>query len=173
MIEGLFGEKEITKNIQNQIILPSEFREIFEEDSEKRRFFIYIEEERCLIFSNIGELMKDLKKASKKMVDPLHRDSLTIFSKNIVLVNMGGDGRITLTKKMMEKARIKKNDKKVISVGANNKVEIWSAERYKEIKVKENTIEYKSQKKSLEDSIFRTFPLESGPDPNGDGDKEN
>ena len=59
MVEGLFGEKLVSKNVQNQIILPAEFRDIFDEENTKGRFYVYLEVRRSLVFSTLDELVRD------------------------------------------------------------------------------------------------------------------
>lgn len=154
MIEGLFGLKEVSRNSQNQIILPAEFREIFEEHSRAGRFYVYMEEERCLLLSTLEELMNDIRNAQQSVLQTFDKNAFTVISKNMTIVNMGGDGRVTLSKDMMKKAAIKKEDKKVICCGVNNKVEIWSEERYRQ-QIRDREIEYTSQKKIFEKEVFK------------------
>jgi len=164
MIEGLFGLKEVAKNSQNQIILPVEFREIFQEACPGGRYYVYMEEERSLLFSTLEEFMRDLRRARKTLWDTFDKNAFTVISKNMVMVNMGDDGRITLSREMMEKAGIEKDDKKVICCGANNKVEIWSVRRYKE-QIENREVEYISQKRAFEREVlkfhFPEFPGEA------------
>jgi len=164
MVEGLFGLKEVSKNSQNQIILPAEFRDIFGEYSPSGRFYVYMEEERSLLLSTLEELMRDLRSAQKNILETFDKNAYTVFSKNMMIVKMGTDGRVTLSKEMMAKAGIKKEDKKVICCGVNNKVEIWSLARYKE-QIKEREIEYTSQKKLFENEVFK-FNLSDGSEKN-------
>jgi len=154
MVEGLFGLKEVSKNSQNQIILPAEFRDIFEEYSPSGRFYVYMEEERSLILSTLDELMGDIRNAQKNILETFDKNAFTVISKNMTIVSMGNDGRVTLSKEMMEKAGIRKEDKKVICCGINNKVEIWSLKRYRE-QIDDREIEYTSQKKLFEKEVFK------------------
>jgi DNA-binding transcriptional regulator/RsmH inhibitor MraZ len=167
MVEGLFGLKEISKNTQNQIILPVEFREILEEEATKGKYYVYMEEERSLLFSTLEELMNDLRQAEKGIMETFTKNAFTVFSKNMVIVNMGSDGRITLSKEMMSKAGIHKNDKKVICAGVNNKIEIWSVARYKE-QIKDREVEFTSQKRVFENEVFK-FNLSDRSSTQGNG----
>jgi division/cell wall cluster transcriptional repressor MraZ len=163
MVEGLFGKKELTRNSQNQITLPAEFREVFLEEEENGRFYIYLEEERSLIFSTLEELKRDLKKGEKLGRAISDRNFMTVFSKNIEMVKMGSDGRITLTKEMMEKAGIRNSDRKVICCGVYNKLELWSVARFNE-QIESREVEYRSEKRNFEQEVFTVFPLDGTED---------
>ncbi len=159
MVQGLFGKKEISRNSQNQITLPAEFREVFAEEETGGRFYVYMEEERSLLLSTLDELVSELKKAGRLGESIQERNFLTVFYKNIEMVKIGSDGRLTLTKEMMEKAGIGKSDKKIVCCGAFNKVEIWSMKRFKE-QIEEKEVEYRSEKRKFENEVFKGFPGE-------------
>ena len=84
MVEGLFGIKEVSRNSQNQIILPAEFREILIEENPKGRFYVYIEEERSLLVSTLDELIRDLRKGGKAGSSINDRNFITVFSKSLI-----------------------------------------------------------------------------------------
>ena len=136
-------------------------------EAAKGKYYVYMEEERSLLFSTLEELMSDLRQAQKGIMDTFSKNAFTVFSKNMVIVNMGSDGRITLSKEMMNKAGIVKNDKRVICAGVNNKVEIWSVKRYKE-QIKEREIEFKAQKELFENEVFK-FNLPDREETQGSG----
>ncbi|MFH1708550.1 MAG: hypothetical protein ABIF71_11635 [Planctomycetota bacterium] len=171
MIRGLFGYKEVSKNVQNQIILPAEFREILTVQSAETRFYIYMEEGRSLLFSTLDELLRDMGGVNAALMQTMDRNSFGMFSRNVVIVGMGDDGRITLTRDMMQAAGMRPTEKKVICCGADNKIEIWGAERYRE-QIENKRVEYTAVRQMFEKEVFKLRPRpvteSSGADPAGD-----
>ena len=159
MIVGLLGYKEVSKNSQNQIVLPAEFRDVFQESYKGSRYYVYMQEGRCLFLSTIEEIWRDLSNGGKKhLYDALDQDGISVLSTQVSIVNLGSDGRLTLTKAMLEKAGISKDEKKIICCGAINKVEIWSVERFKN-RVVDREIEYTALKRKVEEEVFKSnFP---------------
>ena len=155
MIQGLLGFKEVAKNSQNQIILPAEFRDIFEDKRSGGKYYVYMQEGRSLLLSTLNELIRDLGAAAQgDLFSAFDQDAFTVLSKHVAIVNIGGDGRLTLSRTMMKMAGIDKDDKQVVCCGANNKVEIWSAARFNE-QIEQREQEYASLRRAVEKEIFK------------------
>jgi len=154
MIEGVLGFKEIAKNSQNQIILPNEIREVLQKQQGEGRFYVYMQEGRCLRFSSVDEFMGNLRAVEDSFFSAFEANTLTAIFRHVLIVNMGKDGRVTLTKDMMDKVGIKADDKAVICCGTNKEIEIWAKDVFDaEIEAKAEI--YRKQIEAFEKEIFK------------------
>jgi MraZ protein len=124
----LTGKYEYQMDSKGRVILPVEFRDAFTVNGVSE-IHLYSVHDRILILTKDGmnKLLSEFENQSLFDKDSL--DSSTLFFANLMKVSINPDGRITIPPTFRKDASL---DKKVIVVGAGNRAEIWSIEKWTE-----------------------------------------
>ena len=120
---SFFGQYSYSIDAKGRVNIPSKFRQVLSADNEKY-FIITRGEERCIwVYPLVvwQEIEKGLRKLSA--VSPNNRHFIRKTTRHSSLVKYDKQGRIMLTKPLIEYAGIKKD---VNIIGALNKLEIWN-----------------------------------------------
>ena len=127
---GLLGEYEISLDAKGRLMLPSGFKKQLDagEDSE---FVLNRGFEKCLTLYTLAQ-WKIVEDKFNQINDynPKGRQLRRMFLSGATKLSPDSAGRILLPKQMIEHAGMKKE---IVFSAQMNKVEIWSADTYKEI----------------------------------------
>ena len=120
---SFFGQYSYTIDAKGRVNIPAKFRQVLSGDNEKS-FIITRGEERCIwVYPLVvwQEIETGLRKLSA--VSPNNRHFIRKTTRHASLVKYDKQGRIMLTKTLINYAGIKKD---LNIIGALNKLEIWN-----------------------------------------------
>ena len=122
-----FGEFEHTLDEKNRLILPSRFRDVFACDV-PARFFMTRGFDKCLALYLEKDWLAEIKKIQQR---PYQQSEVRKFQRLLYSrtteVTLDKQGRLLIPEKFKLAANIQKD---VVSVGIDNKIEIWDQEQW-------------------------------------------
>ncbi len=144
---GVFtGEYLHTLDQKSRVIIPARFREELGDT-----FMISRGLDRCIFVYHLNEWSKIEQKVKEL---PLTRSDARAFTRYLFSgaaeVETDRQGRVLIPQGLREYARI---EKEVMIIGVSNRVEVWSAEAWKEYTSAEN-LDFEAAAEKLADLVF-------------------